>query len=463
MKSKSTRISDTLPFAWQDQPWLDFRKQIADFPRGQLPIPLNIYEVHLETFHQANGGESISFGHGADMLAPYAKHMGYTHIELFGVMDLPSMVPSAFLGGEEQFCNLVNHLHRCGLGVFIRVPLIFERGHNQAQSDYYLLALLRWIEQYHVDGIHIKTEIQIGMDMPTVLSAIADLVAKIKQKHPDILMMDEGLDNASLPVEEGGLGYDLQWSLEWRNALAEYLSLPPYERKEQHKKLVHSIHSDSGRGFILPLSHSFVAKGNKSLLAKAEGSYEEKFSQFKTAFMLNMTRPGKKLMFMGNEYGPFTEWDRSNPLEWYMLDFPAHRAVREYVAAFNRFYLTAPELWELDDSEAGSKWIYPFEAEKNFVAYKRFCRSGSKLIVVLSFSDDTTEELIPAKDGCRYEYVFETANNGQAKPPIYPVARTTQQEGKRKAKPTEWQLSLTLPPMSGIILRECEDNDKTIY
>lgn len=448
-------------FPWQDTPWLHFRKKIGDFPKGQLPLPLNIYEVHLETFHEANGAESLSFGRGADMLAPYAKHMGYTHIELFGVMDLPSMFPASLLGGEEQFCTMVNRCHTSGLGVFIRVPLVFDRDYSEALGEYYLQALLRWIERYHIDGIHIKTEMALGVDTQAMRSVVADIVACLKSRHPDVLMMDEGLANAALPREADGLGFDLAWSLDWRHRLADYLSLSTEERKDQHKKLVHSIDSDSGRGVILPLSHSFVAKGNKSLLAKAEGSYEEKFSLFKTAFMLDMTRPGKKLMFMGNEYGPFTEWDRSNPLEWYMLDFPAHRAVREYVAAFNRFYLTAPELWELDESESGSKWIYPYEAERSFVAYKRHSKSGSTLIIVLSFSDLCVIEHIPAKAGCRYEYVFETANDGQAKQPIYPEMRVENTSGRNKEEP-KWHLRLSLPPMSGIILRECEDTNKFI-
>ncbi len=463
MKAKQEYCQAAEPFPWQDGAWLRFRQPLGDFAEeGTLPIPLNIYEVHLETFHEANGAESVSFHHGADMLAPYAKHMGYTHIELFGVMDLPSMIPAVYLGGEKDFCHLVDKAHRVGLGVLIRVPLIFKNDYNDALGAYYLNALLRWIESYHIDGIHIKTEISLGVDEHMVRRSIEGIVSAIRKAHPDVLLMDEGLKDASLPPELGGLGYHLEWCSTWRSALADYLALGACDRKNQHKKLISAIDSHRERGVLLPLSHSFVAKGSKSLLQKAEGSYEEKFSQFKTAFMLNMTRPGKKLMFMGNEYGPFTEWDRSNPLEWYMLDFPAHRAVREYVAAFNRFYLTAPELWELDEMPEGFEWIYPYEAEKNLVAYKRYDKKGSVLYIVLSFSTESVTEWLPAKEGYRYEFVFETANNGEPKPPVYPTVCQEDPSGRGIGQGSICQMLLALPRMAGLILRECEDSHKII-
>ena len=163
----------------------------------------------------------------------------------------------------------------------------------------------------------------------------------------------------------------------WANDFYDYLATDPYFRKHKHKALNFPIMYAFSERYILPISHDEVVHGKKSFINKIYGKYEDKFKEMRAALMLMMTYPGKKLMFMGTEFAQFREWDFENSLEWFMLDYPMHRDLRDYTAALNRFYLKTKELWELDFSEDGFSWISPDDADKNMVAYKRFSKSKS--------------------------------------------------------------------------------------
>jgi 1,4-alpha-glucan branching enzyme len=159
--------------------------------------------------------------------------------------------------------------------------------------------------------------------------------------------------------------------------------------------------------YVLPISHDEVVHGKLSFINKMYGAYEDKFSQMRTALMLIMTYPGKKMLFMGTEYGQFREWDYSNSLEWFMLDYPNHYQLRQYVAALNRYYLSTPELWTYDFDQKGFEWILPDEAEKNVVAYRRLSEK-SQIIVVINFSGTEQQVSIPIKDKRPLELEFST-------------------------------------------------------
>lgn len=167
--------------------------------------------------------------------------------------------------------------------------------------------------------------------------------------------------------------------------------------------------------------------------------------------MLQTTYPGKKMTFMGTEYGQFSEWDYNKGLEWFMLEYPAHQGLREYVAALNRFYLENPALWEIDFDEAGFEWIYPDAADQNMVAFRRCALNGEKLTVVMSFSGGDTTVRIPTKDDTPYVVAFSTEGTGEPTPPFQPIYD--------EANDT-WYFDVPLPRLSGIIL--CEQKHEKI-
>jgi len=247
------------------------------------------------------------------------------------------------------------------------------------------------------------------------LEAIAffkKLNQSIFSEFSDVLMIAEestAFVGVTHPISEGGLGFNLKWNMGWANDFYSYLSTDPLYRKGAHKALNFPITYAFGENYILPVSHDEVVHGKRSFINKMFGSYEEKFASFRAAMLYMMTFPGKKMLFMGTEYGQFREWDYSSSLEWFMLDYPMHRELREFVASLNRFYLEHSALWERDFIPEGFSWIYPDDSDHNAVAYIRHAKKET-LIVLISFSGSETKRyrlLVPEKG--KYKVLFSTS------------------------------------------------------
>jgi 1,4-alpha-glucan branching enzyme len=191
------------------------------------------------------------------------------------------------------------------------------------------------------------------------------------------------------------------------------------------------------------VSHDEVVHGKLTLLDKCHGTGEDKFLEMRAALLLLMTYPGKKMLFMGTEYAPYREWDHESELEWFMTDYPLHAAMREYVAALNRFYLEESPLWELDFEQEGFSWILADEAERNLVAYRRRDIAGEELLVAISFSGGPNPGVsLPVEDG-EWDVVFTTG----AEAPV--LRREVQKEGV--------VLLLDLPRFGGAVLKKRRD------
>ena len=208
------------------------------------------------------------------------------------------------------------------------------------------------------------------------------------------------------PVDKGGLGFNLKWNMGWANDFYDYVMTDPYFRKHKHSALNFPLMYAFRENYVLPISHDEVVHGKLSFIDKMYGAYSDKFRQMRASLLLMMTYPGKKMLFMGTEYGQFREWDYENSLEWFMLDYPLHKNVREYTASLNSFYISRSELWELDHSEEGFEWILPDEAEKNLVAFKRKNLKGDKIIVIISFSG--VDQSVSIKLSGDAELLFDT-------------------------------------------------------
>ena len=201
--------------------------------------------------------------------------------------------------------------------------------------------------------------------------------------------------------------------------------------------------------YITPISHDEVVHGKKSFIDKMFGSYEDKFRGLRLFMAHQMAHPGKKLTFMGTEYGQFREWDFANSLEWFMLDYPNHKYFRDYCASLNHFYLSHRELWELDFNPEGFQWILADEADKNSVVYKRLDKRGRELYVALNFSGDTQYLTIPISRGLRLESVFDT---GDFSP--------EQKSVKIEKTGSGYLAHLSLPAYSGIVYKKINANKK---
>ena len=225
----------------------------------------------------------------------------------------------------------------------------------------------------------------------------------------------------------------------WANDFYDYVLTDPLFRKYKHSALTFPLMYAFDENYVLPISHDEVVHGKLSFINKMYGSYEDKFRQMRASLLLQMTYPGKKLLFMGTEYAQYREWDFESSLEWFMLDYPLHRAMREYTAALNRFYLKEKSLWERDFDPYGFQWLYADELEKNSVIYRRYDTKGDSLIIAINFSGSEQRFKLWNLSKKYLCSVFETEGPGS-------VTRKTQIKNK--------SCEIVLPPFSGAVFKE---------
>ncbi len=400
--------------------------------------------------------------------------------------------PSSRFGNPTDFKYLVNALHTAGIGVIIDwvpahfpkdswglyefdgVPLYEYQGKDRQESSWetryfdlgreeiqsFLISnALYFLREFHIDGLRVDAVASMlyldfdrrpGEWIPNsdgtnenreAAAFLRKLNSAIHGEFPDVLTVAEestAHGGVTSPVDAGGFGFDLKWNMGWANDFYDYVATDPIFRRYKHKALNFPIMYAFTENYILPISHDEVVHGKKSFIDKMFGEYEDKFREARASLMLQMTYPGKKLLFMGTEYAQFREWDYENSLEWFMLDYANHRTFREYTASLNSFYLSRSELWEIDFDEAGFEWIYPDEADKNLVAYKRKNLDGDELIVVINFSGAPQEVRLPVKMQ-KLKRLFDTGDFPPEGEFIFPDSS---------------ECKLLMPRYSGIVLQE---------
>jgi 1,4-alpha-glucan branching enzyme len=349
--------------------------------------------------------------------------------------------PTARHGSPDDFKHFVDRLHQAGIGVildwvpahfpkdehglyeFDGSPLyeyqgqdriehsgwgtrVFDVGRNEVQCFLVSNALF-WLDVYHIDGLRIDAVASMlyldydrmpGEWIPNVygdnknleaISFFKKLNGTIAAHFPDVMIAAEestAWKNLTRPVTKGGLGFTLKWNMGWANDMYDYVSVDPVFRKYKHDKLTFSLMYAFGENYILPVSHDEVVHGKKSLLDKMWGNYEQKFAGYRTFMMHMMAHPGKKMTFMGTEYGPFREWDYENQLEWFMLDYDTHRKLQEFNRDLNALYLESKPFWDDDFSWNGFRWLLADAKDDNVIAYKRYDRKGNSIAAVFNFS-----------------------------------------------------------------------------
>ncbi|MBO4284336.1 MAG: 1,4-alpha-glucan branching protein GlgB [Clostridia bacterium] len=434
-------------------------------------------------------------------LMPIAE---YPYDGSWGYQVCAYYAPTSRFGSPDDFRYFVDTMHRAGIGVLLDwVPAhfpkdewglyefdghplyeyqgkdrmesrswgtrFFDLGREEVQS-FLISNALYWFREFHIDGLRVDAVASMlyldydrlpgewipnpdgGNKNPEAVAFLQKLNSVLFSEFPDVLMIAEestSFAKVTHPVSEGGLGFNLKWNMGWANDFYEYLATDPVFRKYHHHALNFPLMYAFSENYVLPITHDEVVHGKKSLIGKISGSYEDKFRQFRCALLLQMTYPGKKLLFMGCEYAQFSEWDYKRGLEWFMLDYPIHRETREYTASLNRFYLSRPELWEIDFEPKGFSWIDADNAAGNLVSFLRRDAKGEEIEVVISFSGSENRVFLPAKRGENYEILFEACGTGESRPPL-----------KAKKQGDRYVVPLVLPPFSGYVLQKIKKNDK---
>ncbi len=422
--------------------------------------------------------------------------------------------PTSRFGTPRDFMEFVDIMHTAGIGVILDwVPAHFPKdafglyefdgqplyeyqgedrqenrgwgtrrfdvGREEVQS-FLVSNAVYWAEKYHADGIRVDAvssmlyldyEKEPGEWVPNVygdnrcLEAVAffkKLNSSMKKEYPDVLMIAE--ESTSWPnltgFENDGLGFDLKWNMGWMNDTLFYVEKDPVYRKYHHDKLTFSLCYAFSEKYVLPISHDEVVHGKKSFLDKMPGDYWRKFAGARAFAAYQMTHPGKKLNFMGNEIAQFREWDYDGSIEWFMLDYEMHAKYQFYISELNNFYLKYPSLWEIDDSWDGFKWIDADMKDESIISFRRIASCGKELVVVINFTPRTYEDYtLPVPFAGAYQELFNSDDVRYGGSGVVNTGYTFKTEPFSHKEYTD-AIRLRLPPMGAVVLRCVRKNPK---
>ena len=436
--STASQVFDVEDFQWNDQDWMLRRDS-----RHQAPV--NIYEVHLGSWRRKDDGCWMSYRDLGTELAKYCNEMGYTHVELLPIAEHPLdeswgyqttgyYAVSSRYGNPRDFQEMVNILHRSGIGVILDwVPghfptdefalarfdgtALFEHedhrkgfhphwntyipnyGRNEV-SNFFIANALFWFDVMHIDGLRVDAVASMlfldygreggdwisnrygGRENLEAIEFIKHLNSITHQKFPGVMMLAEestSFPKVTAPVKDDGLGFDYKWNMGWMNDTLNYFQTDPIYRRHHHDKLTFGQLYTYSENFALVLSHDEVVHGKCSLLNKMPGDVWQKFAGLRVLYAYMMCQPGKKLTFMGTELGQWKEWDCQADLDWNLLDYPYHKGMQRLVRDLNHFYLDHDALWEKDHDPNGFEWVDFKDCRYSVISYLR--KSSEKALL----------------------------------------------------------------------------------
>jgi 1,4-alpha-glucan branching enzyme len=346
--------------------------------------------------------------------------------------------PTSRFGTPDDFRYLVDSLHNRGIGVILDwVPAhfptdafslarfdgtalfehldprkgfhpewntyIFNLARNEVRS--FLLASAQiWLEEYHADGIRVDAVSSMlyldygrksgewipnehgGRENLEAISFLQELNRQAYAHHPGVLMIAEestAWPAVSRPLYVGGLGFGFKWDMGWMHDTLDYFSMDPIYRRYHHRDLTFGLMYAWSENFVLPLSHDEVVYGKRSLLDKMPGDRWRKFANLRSLYGYMWARSGKKLLFMGGEFGQWREWNHDSSLDWHLLGEADHRGVQALVRDLNRLYRNEPALWEADTEPGGFQWIDANNGDENIIAFMRIAKSSNRRIICI--------------------------------------------------------------------------------
>ncbi|MDM0625884.1 1,4-alpha-glucan branching protein GlgB [Clostridium perfringens] len=351
----------------------------------------------------------------------------------------------------------------------------FDLGRPEVKSFLFSNAMY-WINEFHIDGLRVDAVSNMlyldygreyGEWEPNIYGGNGNLEAIAFLKELNTIIKKEGKgaitvaeestswEGITKPVEEGGLGFDYKWNMGWMNDTLSYIELDPIYRKYHHNKMNFSMMYNYSEKFILPISHDEVVHGKKSLINKMWGDDWKKYAGLRLYASFMMGHPGKKLMFMGCEFGQFVEWREWEELQWNVIEeFDIHRKTKEYFKALNHFYLENSSLWSLDYEEEGFKWIDADNSEESVLSFIRIGKNKKeKLIFICNFTPEVYYDFkVGVPELGEYVEVFNSDSlefGGAGNIMGDSILKATEES----FKDFDYSISVKVPPLGTLVLK----------
>ena len=499
-------------YEWRDGDWLEQRqaRQALDAPMSIYEVHLGSWRTAGDGTRLDYDAiadylipylEELSFTHVELMPVsehPFAGSWGYQPIGMFA--------PTSRFGDPEAFARFVDRLHQAGFGVIIDwVPahfpsdahglvhfdgtalyehedprlgfhqdwntLIYNFGRNEVRN-FLVASAVFWLDQYHVDALRVDAVASMlyldysrkagewipnrhgGNENLEAIEFIKEVNALVYERHPGAQMIAEestAWPGVSRPTYDGGLGYGYKWNMGWMNDTLAYMQEDPINRRYHHHKLTFGIHYGFSENFVLPLSHDEVVHGKGSMLAKMPGDRWQKFANLRAYYGFMWTHPGKKLLFMGCEFGQEREWNHDQSLDWHLLDDPMHAGLRQLVGDLNRLYRNTPALHERDCDPSGFEWIESNDADNSVLSFLRRGKNGEPVVVVCNMTPVVrTDYQVGVPQGGRWREMFNTDAEVYGGSNVGNGGYLNAIEGSWQGRPAA--LSLTLPPLGTLVM-----------